>query len=220
MIEEGDRGFACGITGSGKSRLLGYYFANYPGQRLLVDVNDDYKLGPAALEEGACEARDPAAIDWTKRTIRYVPSRLDLDEYEALYAAVWEKARGGRRMMVWLDEAEGPTTANQSPLHLRLALGQGRKKGLTHLAASLRPVEIYKKIRNQSEHAWVFKTADDEDIEVIARRLRLPREQLAGALDALPPYGFLYHRLGQPVASFGPLDKQRLQLIGQHVRMP
>jgi hypothetical protein len=123
-------------------------------------------------------------------------------------------------MFVWLDEAEGPTTANRSPLHLRLALGQGRKKGLTHLSASLRPVEIDKKIRNQSEHCWVFKMSDADDIATLARRLMVKPPELAAELASLPDYGFLYHRFGGPVAKFAPLDERRLELVARHVRMP
>ncbi len=220
MIEEGNRGAAFGMTGSGKSKLLSYYFASFPGQRLLVDVNDDYDLGPAALEEGGCVARDPDAIDWTKRTIRYAPSRLDDDEYEALYAAIWQRVAAGRPLLVWLDESEGPTTQNKAPMHMRIALKQGRKKKLTHLAASLRPAEIYGAIVSQSEHAWAFKTADPYDLERIARRFGVSVQEVTAALAALPEYGFLYHRLGGPVAAFAPLDKARLELAARHVRTP
>lgn len=222
MIEEGDRGFAVGMTGSGKSWLLGYYFATFPGQRLLVDVNDDYELGPASRAEGACTAREPDAIDWRRRTIRYVPSRLDLDEYEGLYEAIWQHARaGGRPLLVWLDEGEGPTTAQRSPLHLRLALKQGRKKRLTHLTATLRPVDVEKSIVNQSEHGFVFKMVDVDDITLLARRLKVTPAELAAALEQLPKYGFLYHRVGAgQIASFPPLDAERLRLTARHVRMP
>lgn len=222
MIDEGHRAFACGMTGSGKSKLLSYYFAQYPGQRLLVDVNDDYELGPTSKEEGASLAREPGAIDWTKRTIRYVPSRLDQDEYEELYTAIWARVHDGRHpLLVWLDECEGPTTSNSSPLHLRLALGQGRKKKLTHLAASLRPVEIYGKIVSQSEHAFVFKTAEVKDIEPLARRMKIKQGELEVALEQLPEYGFLYHRVGAPqILSFPALDGDRVKLAGRHIRTP
>jgi len=220
MIAAGDRAFAVGMTGSGKSGLLGYYFATYPGQRLLVDVNDDYELGPTALEEGACLAREPAAIDWSVRTIRYAPSRLDQDEYEALYAEIWKRARAGHKLFVWLDEGEGPTTANRSPLHLRLALKQGRKKDLTHATATLRPVDVEKAIINQSEHGFVFKMSDLDDIALLARRLNVTVRELVAVLEGLPDYGFLYHRFGGAVATFGPLDEKRRAITARHVLMP
>lgn len=221
MIEEGDRGFAVGMTGSGKSKLLSYYFATFPGQRLLVDVNDDYELGPAAKEEGACVARHPSKIDFGVRTIRYVPARLNDDEYEELYEAIWTHVRTARHpLLLWLDEGEGPTTAQRSPLHLRLALKQGRKKKLTHLTATLRPVDVEKAIVNQSEHGWIFKMTDLDDIALLARRLNIKTAELAAALEQLPEYGFLYHRIGGPVAAFDPLSKERLQLAARHVRVP
>lgn len=220
MIEEGNRGVALGMTGSGKSKLLSYYFAMFPGQRLLVDVNDDYELGPVAKEEGACVAREPGAIDWSKRTIRYAPSRLSDEEYDELYKAIWERVCAGHPLLVWLDESEGPTTQNKAPLHMRLALKQGRKKKLTHLAASLRAAEIYGAIITQSEHAWAFKTVDAYDLERIARRFAVSVSDLEAALAQLPEHGFLYHRLGQPVAAFEPLGKDRLTIAARHVRTP
>lgn len=223
MIEEGHRAFACGITGSGKSRLLAYYFATSAGQRLLIDVNDDYELGPAAKEEGATVAREPGAIDWSKRSIRYVPSRGDQDEFEALYAAiiahVWPP--NPHPLFVMLDESEGPTTQHKAPPSMNIAIGQGRKKKLTHVAATLRPVEVFKKLRNQAEHFFAFCTTDPDDKLIIARRMGLTLPQLELVLPKGPEdHGFIYHRLGQPPVAFPPLDSARMKLIDRHVRMP
>lgn len=227
MIEEGDRVFCSGITGSGKSRLLGYFFAMTPGQRLLVDVNDDYELGPAAIAEGCSNVRgDPAALDFSQRTLRYVPGRLDQAEYDELYKVIWGRACAGHRLFVWLDECLGPTTESSSPLHVRLVLGQGRKKALTHAGASLRPVGIEKMLVNQSEHYFAFFTADRDDLERIARRFSVTPAELAAALEPLAPggaqaHGFLYHRLGQPQVSIFPaLPQAKLDLLARHVRMP
>lgn len=233
MIEPGHRVFACGTTGTGKSRLLAYFFATFPGQRLLIDHNDDYELGRLAHAEGCSNVRgDPAALDWSKRTLRYVPGRLDQDEYEELYKIVWGQALAGAKLFVWMDECLGPTTESRSPLHVRLALGQGRKKGLTHGAASLRPVGIEKMIVNQSEHFFAFITADADDQARIAQRFVITVAELQAAFAELAakyppagaeelPHGCLYHRLGRPqVTAFPPLDKARLELTAQHVVMP
>lgn len=222
MIEPGHRLFACGKTGSGKSLLLAYYFATVPGQRLLIDVNDDYELGPAALEEGASNVRgDPAALDWSQRTLRYVPGRLDPLEYEDLYRVVWERACRGHKLFVWLDECLGPTTESRCPMHLKLAITQGRKKELTHGGAGQRPVGIEKTIVNQAEHLFAFFTADRDDVDMLARRMSVQPAELAGALDSLDEHGYLYHRLGQPsITAFPPLPAERLQTIRRHVRMP
>lgn len=227
MIEPGHRAFASGLTGSGKSRLVGYYFATTPGQRLLIDVNDDYELGPAAREEGASDVRgDPGALDFTKRTLRYVPARMDQDEYEELYSVIWRHACAGHELFVWLDECLGPTTESRSPHHVRLALGQGRKKRLTHAGASLRPVGIEKMLVNQSEHFFAFYSADRDDIETIARRFSVPPAELAAALAEFAPGGaqehsFLYHRLGRPeITAFPALSADRLAVTAKHVHMP
>lgn len=224
MIEPGQRELAVGMTGMGKSAVLGYHFATYPGQRVLIDVNDDYELGPACeLDGGAATVRHPEALAAALnevRSIRYAPSQLTPDEYEAVYKAIWDHARRGRPMFVWLDEAEGPTTADRSPLHLRLAIKQGRKKDLTHAAATLRPVEIEPSLRNQSEHAFIFKMTDPADIASLARRCNVSPAELTAALNALPEYGFLYHRLGGPVAAIPPLDDKRRAITARHVVMP
>lgn len=223
MIEPGDRELAVGMTGSGKSGLLGYHFATYPGQRILIDVNDDYELAPAADELGGAatvSGDDLREALRSARTIRYVPATLEPEEYEQLYRLIWEHARAGVPKYVWLDESEGPTTANRAPLHLRLTIKQGRKKDITHAAATLRPVDIEGAIVNQSEHAFVFRMTDAKDIALLARRLGLSPLDLTAALDQLPEHGFLYHRLGQNVVAFPPLDEQRRALTAQHVVMP
>jgi hypothetical protein len=222
VIEPGHRIFACGKTGSGKSLLLGYYFATTPGQRLLIDVNDDYELGPAALEEGASDVRgDPDALDWSKRTLRYVPGRLTFDEYEDLYKVIWDHAAIGHKLFVWLDECYGPTTESRCPMHLRKAITQGRKKDLTHGGAGQRPVGIEKTLVNQAEHLFSFFTADRDDVDMLARRMSITPAECAEALHNLPEHAYLYHRLGRPeVTAFPPLPPERLKTISRAVRMP
>lgn len=234
MIEEGQRAFACGITGTGKSRLGGYLFATYAGQRLFIDVNDDYELGPAAIEEGACTAREPGKIDWSKRSIRYVPSSGDQDEFEALYAAiiahVWPP--NPHPMFVHLDESEGPTSQHKAPPSMNVAVGQGRKKDLTHSSASLRPFEVFKKLHRQAEHLFAFYTTDDNDLQLLARRMGVTVADLIAAMGQLDPdgraltagenpHGFIYHRLGSPQPTiFPPLSDDKLKLTARHIVMP
>jgi len=94
-------------------------------------------LGPDAIaDENGCQEvhGNPKQIDWSNRTIRYVPARAGRaarDEFEDLYAAIWARAQRYEtlgHLTVLLDESYGPTEANWSPTYLTTALTQGRKK--------------------------------------------------------------------------------------------
>jgi energy-coupling factor transporter ATP-binding protein EcfA2 len=222
MIRQGERVLAVGTTGTGKSQALAYLFAKHDGQRLLIDVQDHYELGPAAAED-ACEARSPREIDWQARTIRYVPRTLSQREYNDLYAAIFKRGN----LLVWLDEAVGPTSAHSAPVNLRRAVTQGRKIGITHLAASQRPAGIERTIVNQSEHAFVFLTSDPDDLDVLSIRLGLKARELAtawsdaGDVDRLWQAGYLYHRLGSSeIRRMPPLPADRIDEARRHVVIP
>jgi hypothetical protein len=217
-IRQGQRVLAVGNTGEGKSEALAHLWAIHGGQRLLVDVNDGYELGPAAIAEGACVADHPREIDWRCRTIRYVPRTLAQREYDELYRHVWVVGD----LLVWLDEAFGPTTEHVTPPWLKRVVTQGRKRRITHLAATQRPAGIERTIVNQSEHAFVFRMVDPDDIAAISYRggaLR-PRE-LADALAELPEHGFLYHTLGaREIRAMPPLPAKVVAATRRHVIIP
>jgi hypothetical protein len=223
MIELGSRAVAVGKTGSGKSRALARIFAGYEGQRIVADVNDDYDLGPDSEKDGLV-AHGPGELDWTARTIRYVPRSGSMKEWDRFYAAVWHHAsNGGGPLLVWLDETEGPTSASPAanPQMLRKTIGQGRKKRITHLAAAQRPSGIYRPILNQSERAYFFQTEDRDDLDAIAFRLRLDARSLATLMDELDDHGFLYHRIGGgPIQREPPLTAEELAAIDRVLRMP
>jgi len=222
VIELGSRAVAVGKTGSGKSRVLARLFPAYEGQRVGADVNDDYELGPD-MEKDGLVAHGPGELDWTAQTIRYVPSAGSTREWDRFYAAVWHRAASGAPLLVWLDETEGPTRTNPdaNPQMLRKTIGQGRKKGITHLSASQRPSGIYRPILNQSERGYFFQTEDRDDLDAIAFRLRLDARGLASLMDGLDDYGFLYHRIGGgPIQREPPLTAVDLAAIDRVLRMP
>jgi hypothetical protein len=221
VIELGNRGFAVGMTGSGKSRVVGRIFAAYDGQRIVADVNDDYELGPDAEKDGL-EAHGPGELDFTARTIRYVPESNTTREWNRFYNAVWHWAAEGHPLFLWLDEGESATRTNPdaNPAMLRKAIGQGRKKGITHFTATPRPAGIYRPIVNQSEHGYIFRTEDRDDLDTLAFRLRLDARSLARVMDELPEYGFLYHRIGRPIQLEPPMSADELAAIDRVIRMP
>lgn len=213
-IRLGQRVLAVGNTGEGKSEVLGHLFSIYGGQRLLVDVNDHYRLGPAAIAEGALEVEDVRAIDWRYRTIRYVPRRLDRHEFDDLYAAIF--ARG--RLFVWLDEAEDAAPVHAPPAWLRKTVKQGRKFLITHGAATQRPAGVERSIINQSEHAFVFRMVDPDDLATLGVRLGMRVRELADALAALPQHGYLRHTIGQrQIVAMPPLPLELVRATRRHI---
>lgn len=236
-----ERVAAVGMTGTGKSEVLLALWAEDQGQRLLIDVQDAYYLGPAVLEDerGYQEVHgDPRAIDWRVRTIRYVPRRAGAaarQEYDDLYAAIWNRAQHFRtlgHLTVLLDESYGPTTANYAPPHLMLALTQGRKKHLRHMAAMQRPAKVAPELLNQAEHAFIFDVGSRrDDLDAIGERLGWNGREVGAALRELADefgysdrdgrfrvHAYLRHRLGQrEVFTFPPLPPTVLQATHRHV---
>lgn len=202
-IRKSDRVIALGKTGSGKSQLLLHLWAIWQGQRLLVDVQDHYELGPDALAEKPepCVAERVRDIDWRARTIRYVPRGTQTD-YNDLYAAIYQRGK----LMVLLDEAYGPTTANRCPTWLRRVVTQGRKRQILHMAASQRPANILPELINQSEHAFVFDVGGrPDDLDAIGLRMGLRGRELGELLGTLERLdlasdvtGYIRHDLGSP----------------------
>jgi hypothetical protein len=227
MIRQGERVLAVGTTGTGKSQALAYLFAQHGGQRLLIDVQDHYELGPAAVNEGAAEATKPREIDWRARTIRYVPSTLRPREYDELYAQIFRRgAAPDANLLVWLDETVGPTSSHSTPINLRRVVTQGRKYRITHLAAAQRPAGIERTIINQSEHAYVFLTSDPDDLDVLSMRLGIKARELGQAWagsehERLWQAGYLYHRLGSAeIKKMPPLPADYIAEAERHVHIP
>lgn len=191
-IELGSRSLFVGNTGTGKSEACANLFAVHTGQRVLVDVADWYELGPDAGP--ALEVDDVRAIDWRARTIRYVPRIGTAAEYEDLFSALFQRGR----LLVWVDEAEDVAPSSERRRWVRKVYKQGRKYGLTVASATQRPHGVDRAIIGQSEHAFVFPMVDPDDLRVLAVRLQMGVDELAGALSRLPPYGYLRHSLGQP----------------------
>lgn len=214
-IRPSDRVCAIGMTGSGKSMLCAHLWAIYPGQRLLVDVNDACTLGPVAIAGGACEAERPRDIDWRARTIRFVPRAQSEQVYNDLYAAIFERGR----LCVWLDEAYGPTTANRAPRWLNATTRQGRKRDILHLAATQEPVNVLPTLYSQAEHLFVFKLRGrGDELRALAPLMRMRPDELADELAALPEHGFLRSHVGtDTVWRKPPLPASAVTHVEQHV---
>lgn len=216
-IRIGDRILTVGKTGEGKSELLAHLWAIYRGQRILIDVQDHYELGPVALEEGAIDVDRVADIDWRARTIRYAPRTLSKREFDDLFAAIYHRGD----LFVWCDELEDPLPAHGAPTYARKVVKQGRKKRITFGGATQRPHGVERSAINQAETAFVFRMVDEDDIATLSYRLGLTTRQLADALRALPQHGYLRHTIGEPnIVQMPPLPAHVLAATRRHVVIP
>jgi hypothetical protein len=219
MIRLGDRVIAVGKTGEGKSEALLYLFAQHTGPRILIDGADHYTLGPDAIAEGALEATRPGELDWSHRTIRYVPHRPgDLREMEELYHAIY--ARGG--VLVLADEVEDVAPVGRTPAAVRRVVKQGRKRKITHLAATQRPFGVDPAVLSESEHALIFRLVRQQDVAAIAPRLGLETDELFTTLRELPKHGHLYHTIEEAdvIRRLPPMPASYLELTRRHIRNP
>lgn len=225
-IRLGHRILFVGNTGTGKSEALLNLFAVHGGQRLLIDVQDHYVLGPVALAEDPPPLDgidNPSEIDWRHRTIRYVPRRAgDRREMDRLHAAIYRRGD----LFVACDEAEdvAPSQGGGSPFHVRKTLKQGRKYRITYGAATQRPVGVDRSVINQAEHAFVFPMVDGDDLRVVSYRLGMNVHELARALNQLGKYEYLRHDLGQTdqrgkpiVLHMPPLPPATIDFTRRHV---
>lgn len=218
-IRPSDRCCAVGMTGSGKSMLLAHLWAIYPGQRVLVDVNDVCELGPDALadERGHCTAEKVRDVDWRARTIRFVPRAQNERLYNDLYAAIFDRGN----LCVFLDESQGPTTSSRWPQWLRTTVTQGRKRSILHLAATQEPMNVVPVIYSQAEHLFVFRlTGRRDELNALAPRLGLDWRALQDEVEALQPHGYLRHSIGpeQPTRRMPPLPPDVVAYTERHVR--
>ena len=171
-VNYNDRVFVVGKTQSGKSTFARRLFGSMTGcRRVLID--------PKAHESvpGVQPARAVAAIDWQAPVVHYIPSRLDRDELEELYNALWQ---AGGPMVVWLDEAMGVTEKGWAPWGMRMIVQQGAARQIGHWACSQRPVEVWPGLRTEAEHYFMFVPQPHPlNIKAMAPIVGMPDHELA-----------------------------------------
>lgn len=225
-IRSGERVLAVGFAGYGKSEVLLNLFAITRRQRILIDVQDHYVLGPDALAEDPPPldgVDDPGQIDWNHRTIRYVPRRAgDRREMDRLHAAIFRQGN----MLVIADELEdiAPSQGGGAPFFVKKTTKQGRKVKILYAGASQRPAGVERSFINQANHAFVFPMIDPDDLKVISHRLGMSVHELSTALNQLDQYEYLRHDMGirdernRPLVLHMPaLPPETIELTRRHV---
>lgn len=209
-----DRLLYVGSTRSGKSTVAMYHFAQFKVQRVLIDPKGEWEL------EGAVTVRSPAELAAALERaplIRYVPSHDTPEEWEAVYGLLFEHGRRSRRgLFVLTDETDSVGTANKYPRGLRLIEKQGAALGIGHAKLAQRPVEIPRPTVTEATHIFVFAPPLlTDDLDTIARQLRISAPELADELAGYPPHGFLwFDRRGDALTPCPPLTPEMIAASG------
>jgi hypothetical protein len=213
-----DRCAYVGSTRSGKSTLGFYHFAHFRTQRVMIDPKGEWQL------PGFVTVRAPHVLRASLErlpAIRYVPSVDDQDEWDAVYAALFEHGRATRRGLVILtDEVDSVGTANRYPRGLRLIQKQGAALGIGHQYFMQRPVEVPRPLITEATHIFVVAPPLlTDDLDTIARQLRISAAELAERLSAYPPHGFLwFDRRNDELIDCPPLTPEMIRASGASAR--
>lgn len=171
-----DRLLVTGKTQSGKTTFVRYLFSQMTGcRRVAIDPKTHLEF------PGVTPVRSVRQIDPKAPLIHYMPSRGTQEEFVELYDALWEL---GGPMVIWLDEAMGPTTKGRWPEKMALAVTQGAQRQIGHWACSQRPVDIAPCLRTEAEHYFMFVPRPHPlNIKALALEVGMPDRELEQHFD-------------------------------------
>jgi hypothetical protein len=168
-----------GKKGSGKSVVAREIFNAYPYDRVVLDVTGDARPDdPATIALTAPfpsqMPRDPE--DPAKRMSVWarVDPRSDTyaeDQDQALALALYPKHNPA---MLWIDEYGQAATANKIEKNMRLALQSSRHYYTSLLLACPRAVHIPVVTMQQADKVFIFRVANREDRDTIAKNIGYP----------------------------------------------
>lgn len=187
-----DRILVAGKTRTGKSTVALYLFSRFRGQRVAIDPKAEWVM------PGALTVRSPEQLAVALERaplIRYIPTRADRDEWEAVYGLLFETVRRRRRGLVILThEAAAVSSASWRPTGLRMIQQQGAALGIGHVVCTQRPVHVAKELLTEAEHVFVFTPPfkNRQDLVDLAPVMNLTADELRDRLVALPEYSFLW----------------------------
>jgi hypothetical protein len=211
-----ERTFFAGPTEAGKSELLNLFFSGFQCQRLLWDSK-----GWEWTIDGVEPVSDPAAIDWTQRTIHYVTTTTEVAEVDEVFAQAEKRPDLVVAVHELGDLCEYET--NRTPRSVNRYLAQGGSWGRGFLGASQEPVDIPKRAKKEINHAFLMTPAMSRDhLSEISKFVgeRLTGPELAEELRTLHAehgdHSFLHLPRGalQDTVAWPPLPEQlRAQII-------
>lgn len=180
-VRPSDQLLIVGQNGSGKSVLAEYLFSQVQTQKVFVDVKADDAVvrrlrASCGEDEFSFAHGDVSKLDFKCRVLVYRPLKVsDAKEWNRLYAALNRR----RNITAWLDEAFGPTTANNVPDELGIYLQHGRSANRRHIACTQRPVNIAKALVTEAHHIILYpKGFSAHDTKNIAREMGLTEARL------------------------------------------
>ncbi len=173
-----ERILVVGKTRSGKTTFVEHLFTQMRGcRRVAIDPKGHLSF------PGVNPTRQVAHIDPAAPLIHYIPTGLDHQEYEDLYRALWQL---GGPMVIWLDEAAGPTSKSRWPAHMAVTIQQGAARGIGHWACAQRPVDIAPVLRTEAEHCFMFVPRPHNlNLQALAVEVALSVDELAHRFDDL-----------------------------------
>jgi hypothetical protein len=181
-----------GRKGTGKSELARYLFTLFSSPwRICIDVKDELE----AKLPGVPTVEDP--YDVLKfQTVRVAPRDPD-DEafYDELFRILFENAPMFGGSIVWWDEMDAATSPHKIPKQLKIYMIRGRSRGCGLLGCTTRPANTHPVFLSQADHVFVHKLRHSLDIDAISRHFDIPADELSGALDNLPEFGFLHYEV-------------------------
>jgi hypothetical protein len=197
VILPSQRVLAVGMNGDGKSELLASIANRVRVRRVLIDPKADwqvagqprYQLSSSTVAHAQVELE---GIDWDQPIVHVQPTPAERGQLEALYARIDQLAPP---LLVWTDEAYMTSSGSWEPRGMRSLQVTGRSRGIGHLAATQRPVDVAMCLRSEADHVMLFRNIGLDDLESFTRRLPYVRDyhpSVAQLLEQLPPYGFLW----------------------------
>ncbi len=172
---------------SGKSELARQLYADYPHDKIVIDVNRDAEPDPPGeVITTPLPGRFPArGDDGQPRNLHFhadpgsATYREDIDR--AVGLALWPS---DRRCMVWLDEIGEASPPGRTPPHLRRLLMQSRHYGpASAVMCGPRPMNIDPLCLQQADYVALFTLPNPADRARVAETIGYPPARLDAELE-------------------------------------